>query len=148
MNQWFLIPGKGIENKYIKLYFGLSKLEVRERMSNYFSCTQNPDYLDEYDFVSSDKNTSIMIRYDDSDMVQNIEFSKGLLIYQGINLCGETTFTDIEKKLTLKGYTFRDTEWLGAGKDCIELKINIATREHSGGEGDTIEWVVLSSYFE
>lgn len=142
---WELLPRTGIESGSIKIVFGLERQELRDMMSRKFSAPES-HYADEDDFISADNSTFIRIRYE-CGLVRDIEFLGGLLIYQGINLHLNTTFTEIEEKFSQSGFTLRTTEWLGDGQDCPELGINIASCEDVGGDGDGIEWVILSSNF-
>jgi len=45
------------------------------------------------------------------------------------------------------GGTLRPTKWLGDGWDCVQLGLNVASHEDVGGDGDEIEWVILSRAF-
>ena len=144
---WELLPRQGIESGTIKVSFGMERQDLRSAMSDHFLPPSPSTYLDEDDFLTTDGSTFIRVRYE-GVLVRDIEFLGGSLRYQGIDLHSGTTFTEIGARFGDIGLTFRPTEWLGDGQDCPELGINIATPEDVGGDGNGIEWVILSSNFE
>lgn len=146
---WQLLPRQGISCGALKIDFGQPRAALRAAMAAAGFVPPKPDrYQDEDDFQSADKSTFIRVRYDAGDKVQDIEFLGGMLAYQGAPLHGGTTFADVKKRFKAAKLQLRDTQWLGDGQDCPELGINIATREDVGGDGDGIEWVILSSTFK
>ncbi len=144
---WTLIPNTGIESGEIKISFGQDRKALNSIMSTKFVPPTDNGYPDEDDFLTHDKSTFIRVRYD-GNVVKDIEFLGGHLSYQGINLHADTNFRQIQENFAKHKLSFRDTEWLGDGQDCAALGINIATRDDVGGDGDEIEWVILSSAFE
>ncbi len=146
-SMWTLLPSKGIEQGDIQVTFGQERPALREALSAAFLPPEESDYPDEGDFHSKDGSTFIRVRYDGTT-VRDIEFLSGSLSYQDVALHAGTTFGEIEKRLGALGFTFRSTEWLGDGMDCPGLGVNIATRDDVGGDGDGIEWVILSGNFD
>ena len=144
---WQLIPKVGISLNDTKISFGQERAEVNRLMAKHFSPPEEGSYPEEDDFLNDDESISIRIRYDGTQ-VTDIEFLGGSLQYQGIELHSDVTLDDVEKALLDKNLTIRDAEWLGEGKDCLELGINIATHDNVGGDGDGIEWIIMSATFE
>jgi hypothetical protein len=142
---WELHPKKGISTNQAGLSLGDERSAVREKLGTFLNVVSSKAYPNEDDFKSDD--TFIRVRYDEDEKVEDIEFLEGNLSFEGVLLHANTEFEVIESTLSNRGFVFRDTEWLGDGKDCIELAINIATREDVGGDGDDIEWVILSKDF-
>ena len=145
---WELLPFDGIECDGIKISFGSPRDLLRNSMASHFQPLKpNNAYPDEDDFISQDGSTFIRVRYDDHDAVWDIEVLQGTLRYCDVELHDQTTMEQIRRSFTSKGIPFRPTEWLGDGWDCVTLGINIASREDVGGDGDEIEWVILSRAF-
>ena len=65
-----------------------------------------------------------------------------------MDLHRNTSFAKLKRQFKAMKLSFRNTKWLGDGQDCPELAINIARHEDVGGDGDGIEWVILSSTFK
>jgi hypothetical protein len=145
--EWELLPRRGIESGALRISFGMTRQDVRHMMTGQFlPLVPNTRYPDEDDFHTADKFTFVRIRYEGTQ-VRDIEFLGGKLAYQGVPLHAGVAFPEIRARFGEMGLTFRDTEWLGDGQDCPELGVNIATHEDVGGDGDEIEWVILSSDF-
>ncbi len=145
---WQLVPRQGIACGTLQVSLGQEREALRKRMlAAHFLPPKPSRFADEDDFRTADKSTFIRVRYDGSK-VRDIEFLSGALQYQGVNLHRNTTFAQLEKKFKAMKLNFRDTKWLGDGQDCPGLSINIATHEDVGGDGDGIEWVILSSNFK
>lgn len=146
---WQLLPRQGIACGPLTIGFGQQRAALRAAMAAAGFVPPEPDrYQDEDDFLSADKSTFIRVRYDAGNKVQDIEFLGGALAYQGMALHDGANFADLKKQFKAAQLQFRDTQWLGDGQDCPELGINVATREDAGGDGDGIEWVILSSTFK
>jgi hypothetical protein len=109
--------------------------------------TPSPIFDDEDDFHHPHDGTFLRIRYANSN-VRDIEFLDGFLSYKGVTLFGSVSWSDVESGLAALGNQFRETEWIGDGFDCLPLAVNIATHEQVGGDGDGIEWVIMSSMFD
>lgn len=116
-------------------------------MASGFRLRQNDGFPDEDDFVSRDGSTLIRVRYQD-EAVWDIEFLSGILRYDDEDLHDQTTLDDVRQFLESKALALRPTEWLGEGWDCVPLGFNIASHEDVGGDGDEIEWVILSRAFQ
>lgn len=145
---WQLVPREGITQGNLKIAFGQQREALKAAMAAAgFVPPQPGRYPDEDDFLTPDEATFIRVRYDGTK-VQDIEFLGGALTYQGVPLHGGTTFAQVKKQFKGMKLQLRDTQWLGDGQDCPELGINIATRGDVGGDGDGIEWVILSSTFK
>lgn len=145
---WQLLPRQGIACGALQVLLGQEREALRKRMLAADFLPPKPSrFADEDDFRTADKSTLIRVRYDGSK-VQDIEFLAGRLKYQGVDLHRNTSFAKLKRQFTAMKLSFRDTKWLGDGKDCPELAINIATREDVGGDGNGIEWVILSSTFK
>lgn len=146
MAEWTLIPQKGIERGDLAIHFGMPRLKIREQLRNVFPAPRS-HFEDEDDFEDEDNGTLIRVRFDDTG-VRDIEFLGGLLMYNGVSLFGDGEWPDVQQQLAALGNTFRSTEWLGDGYDCLPLAVNIATHEQIGGDGDGIEWVIMSTNFK
>ena len=146
MAEWTLVPQKGIEQAELAIRFGMPRTAVRDLLREAFPNPQS-HFDDEDDFEHATDGTLIRIRYDDSG-VQDIEFLEGSLTYNGVQLSGGSEWPEVRQGLAALGNQFRDTEWLGDGFDCLPIAVNIATHEQIGGDGDGIEWVIMSSKFE
>lgn len=145
---WQLLPRQGIACGALQVSLGQEREALRKRMLAADFLPPKPSrFADEDDFRTADKSTFIRVRYQGTQ-VQDIEFLSGALRYRGVDLHRNTTFAQLEKKFKAMKLTLRNTRWLGDGQDCPELAINIATREDVGGDGDGIEWVILSSNFK
>ncbi len=142
---WNFIPGKGIKKGETKISLGEPQQSVRDAMTAEFGApVSHRD--DEDDFENPSGDTLIRLRYDAGN-VKDIEFLRGSLYLDDLCLLGDCEWPEIEHKLRALGHTHRDTEWLGDGYDILTLGINIATHEQVGGDGDGIEWVILSQDF-
>ena len=145
---WVLHPFDGIETDGIKISLGTPRGLLRESMASRFQPPKTNDaYPDEDDFVSQDGSTFIRVRYE-HDAVWDIEFLQGTLRHDEVDLHAQTTLDEVRRYFTSKATSLRPTEWLGDGWDCVSLGINIASREDVGGDGDEIEWVILSRAFQ
>ena len=145
---WVLIPFQGIESGDIRISFGQSRTSVRGLLAAGFQAPRkNESYPDEDDFITPDDSTFIRIRYGQDDTVRDIEFLAGTLRHQGVDLHDCTTLESFGQYLSSIGGTLRPTKWLGDGWDCVLLGFNIASHEDVGGDGDEIEWVILSRAF-
>ena len=146
MAEWTLIPQKGIERGDLAIHFGMPRSAVRDLMRAAFPPPQS--YFEaEDDFEHETDGSLIRVRFDDTG-VQDIEFLGGLLTHNGVTLFSGGEWPDVQQGLISLGNTFRVTKWLGDGRDCLPLAINIATHEQIGGDGDGIEWVIMSTKFK
>ena len=136
MAEWTLIAQRGIERGDLAIHFGMSRSAARDRMLASFPPPQS-HFEDEDDFEHSTDGTLIRLRFDDTG-VRDIEFLGGILTYRGVSIVGGGEWPVVQQALAAMGNTFRDTEWLGDGYDCLPLAVNIATHEQIGGDGDGI----------
>lgn len=145
--QWEFVPFEGITSKPLAIMLGQSRKALRTRAASVFSPLEpNPDYPDEDDFITLDGTTFIRVRYQD-DTVRDIEFLSGSLRYNGVELFDQATLKSVRRFLESENHPLRATKWLGDGLDCVSLGINIACHDDIGGDGDGIEWVILSRNF-
>lgn len=144
-HHWNLIPGKGIQKIDMEIQLGASQASVRSTLAAAFGEPVS-HYENEEDFENASADTLIRVRYGNNS-VKDIEFLRGFLFFGDIRLYGDTTWPEIESALGALGHHHRDTEWLGDGYDVPALGINIATHDQVGGDGDGIEWVILSVDF-
>ena len=146
--EWDLVPFEGITCGPLAIAFGQARALVRQRLSAEFSpLAANPQYPDEDDFISPDGATFIRVRYED-DAVRDIEFLSGSLRYKGVELHDAATLEEVRRFLESVDAPLRPTKWLGNGFDCVSLGVNIASHDDVGGDGDEVEWVILSRNFK
>jgi hypothetical protein len=145
---WEFVPFEGIISKQIAITLGQSRELLRKLAVPLFSPLEpNSDYPDEDDFITVDGTTFIRVRYQD-DTVRDIEFLAGQLRYKGFEMHDRATLKEVQKFLSSQNHSLRKTSWLGDGLDCVSLGINIACHDDIGGDGDGIEWVILSRNFK
>lgn len=145
---WEFVPFEGIKSKQIAITLGQSRELLRKLAVPLFSPLEpNSDYPDEDDFITLDGTTFIRVRYQD-DTVRDIEFLSGQLRYKGFEMHDRATLKEVQKFLSSQNHSLRKTSWLGDGLDCVSLGINIACHDDVGGDGDGIEWVILSRNFK
>ena len=145
---WEFVPFEGIISKQIAITLGQSRELLRKLAVPLFSPLEpNSDYPDEDDFITVDGTTFIRVRYQD-DTVRDIEFLAGQLRYKGFEMHDRATLKEVQKFLSSQNHSLRKTSWLGDGLDCVSLGINIACHDDVGGDGDGIEWVILSRNFK
>ncbi len=146
--EWNLMPFEGIKCDPLAIVFGQPRTLVRQRLSAAFSpLVANASFPDEDDFHSPDRTTFIRVRYED-DAVRDIEFLSGRLRYKGVELHNRATLDEVRRFLESENAPLRPTEWLGDGLDCVSLGINVASHDDVGGDGDGVEWIILSRYFK
>ncbi len=146
--EWEFVPFEGLVSKPLTITLGQTRELLRKRAAPVFSPLEpNPDYPDEDDFITLDGMTFIRVRYQD-DAVRDIEFLSGKLRYNGFELHDQATLKSVRRFLKSENHALRKTQWLGDGYDCVALGINIASHEEVGGDGDGIEWVILSRNFK
>lgn len=145
MEYWKLVPHKGIESESIKIHLGMSRKEVAKAFSKTSLKISDNDFDSEDDYEAKD-GEFIRCRFE-KDKLSDIELLNANIVYEGIPLHNGTDIDDIKSSFANK-VTIRDAEWLGDGQDFVELGINIATHEDVGGDGNEIEWVILSKDFK
>lgn len=145
--EWTLTPFEGIRCESMVVAFGQSRGLVRQSLSAAFGPpAANPSFPDEDNFRTPDRATFIRVRYE-GDTVRDIEFLAGRLRYKGVELHDGATLTEVRRFLESENGPLRPTKWLGDGLDCVPLGINVASHEDVGGDGDEVEWVILSRNF-
>lgn len=146
--EWEFVPFEGITNKQLAITLGQPRQLLRKLAASVFGpLVPNTEYPDEDDFITVDGATFIRVRYQD-DTVRDIEFLSGQLRYKGVELYNQATLKGVRRFLKSENHPLRKTRWLGDGLDCVSLGINIACHEDIGGDGDGIEWVILSRNFK
>jgi hypothetical protein len=144
MDNCELVPGSGIRTAGGDIFFGMQRKVLRERLG--WKPTADTMWDDEDEYPLADGGEWLRLRFVDSKLC-DIEVLGGHLQYRQIELMA-TRWKILEPQLAEYEYEFVDTEWLGEGKDCLDLQINIATHEDVGGDGDGIEWVIMSTDFQ
>lgn len=146
--QWEFVPFEGITSKAMSITLGQSRKLLRKHAASVFSpLVPNADYPDEDDFITLDGVTFIRVRYQDGT-VRDIEFLSGQLRYKGVELHDQATLKSVRRFLQSENHLLRRAKWLGDGFDCVSLGLNIACHDDIGGDGDGIEWVILSRNFK
>ena len=54
----------------------------------------------------------------------------------------------VTQNLKRQGHAAREARWMVDGRDFPGLGINLASREDVGGDGDGVEWVMMSRDFK
>jgi hypothetical protein len=146
--EWEFVPFEGLTSQQLTITLGQSRKLLRKIAASVFSpLVPNAEYPDEDDFITLDGSTFIRVRYQ-NDTVRDIEFLSGQLRYKGVELHHQATLKGVRRFLKSENHSLRPTQWLGDGRDCVALGINIACHEDIGGDGDGIEWVILSRNFK
>jgi hypothetical protein len=73
-----------------------------------------------------------------------VEFLRGDLRLEDVALHDGAHWPALAESLAAKGFRFEGAGFLGDGKECGSLGVNIATHSDVGGDGDGIEWVIVS----
>lgn len=141
---WELVPHKGIQKSETKVFFGMERTVLHSILGKCFGPPKS--FRSDEDDYEAEDGTWIRLRFN-GNKLRDIEFIGGSLFLGDMQLHSGANWVFLHKMLAAKGYTFRETEWLGDGFDFEALGINIATHEQLGGdEGDDgIEWVIASS---
>lgn len=146
--EWEFVPFEGLVSKSLTITLGQSRELLRMRAASVFRPLEpNPNYPNEDDFITHDGETFVRVRYQD-DTVRDIEFLSGKLRYKGFELHDQAMLNSVRRFLESENHALRKTQWLGDGYDCVTLGINVASHEEIGGDGDGIEWVILSRNFK
>jgi hypothetical protein len=146
MTVWELEPRRGIRTSGIELPLGIDRSAARAALAATMDGPQS-NFPDEDDFTSAADGTWIRLRFD-GDTLQMIEFLGGDLRLDGIALHDGAYWPALAESLASKGFAFEPASILGDGLECGSLGVNIATHEDVGGDGDGIEWVIVSTDFE
>src|SRR5262245_28460487 len=92
---WELIPGHGIRQDEIEIFFGMDRSTLRTALRQKFGepCSHMSD---EDDFETDDGATLIRLRFDGAKL-QDIEYLRGSLRYRGVELHGGARWSEIEE---------------------------------------------------
>jgi hypothetical protein len=142
MTVWELEPRRGIRANDVELAFGMERPAARAALAATMSGPKS-HFPDEDDFTDDADGTWIRLRYD-GDALQTIEFLRGDLRLDGIALHDGVHWPALAESLASKGFVFEPASVLGDGQECGSLGVNIATHGDVGGDGDGIEWVIVS----
>src|SRR5688500_18097285 len=146
MAVWELEPRRGIRTSGIELTFGMSRSAARAALAETLDGPES-NFPDEDDFTSNADGTWIRLRFD-GDTLHTIEFLGGDLRLDGIALHDGVYWPALAESLASKGFAFEPASILADGQECGSLGVNIATHEDVGGDGDGIEWVIVSADIE
>jgi hypothetical protein len=153
MATWELVPRQGIRTTGVDLVLGMDRAAARAALGGETSAGETSAGLagpvshfpgeDDY----TDADTWIRLHYDDGTL-RAIELLRGDLRLDGIALHGGAYRPALEESLAAKGFRFESAGAYGEGRECASLGVNIATHEDAGGDGDGVEWVIVSSDIE
>ena len=146
MTVWELEPRRGIRASGIELTLGMDRATARAALAATMAGPKS-HFPDEDDFTNDADGTWIRLRHD-GDALQMIEFLRGDLRLDGIALHGGATWPALREQLAARGFDFESAAVLADGQECGSLGVNIATHDDVGGDGDGIEWVIVSADFE
>jgi hypothetical protein len=146
MTAWELEPRRGVRTSGIELTLGMDRSAARTALAATMDGPES-NFPDEDDFTSSADGTWIRLRFD-GDALQMIEFLGGDLRLDGIALHDGAYWPALAETLASKGFAFEPASILAEGLECGSLGVNIATHEDVGGDGDGIEWVIVSTDIE
>jgi hypothetical protein len=142
MTVWELEPRRGIRTNDIELALGMDRTAARAALTATMSGPES-HFPDEDDFTGDAGGTWIRLRFD-GEALQTIEFLRGDLRLDGIALHDGAHWPVLAETLASKGFGFEPAAVLGDGQECGSLGVNIATHGDVGGDGDGIEWVIVS----
>ena len=137
---WELEPRRGIRTSGIDLLVGMGRAAARDALAGTMGDPES-HFPDEDDFRTGD--TWIRLRYD-GEMLTMIEFLCGDLRLEGVALHDGAHWPVLAESLAARGIHFEPAGFLGDGKESGSLGVNIATHSDVGGDGEGIEWVIVS----
>jgi hypothetical protein len=143
METWELMPRRGIRSGGVELLIGMSRTAARDALAPTMAGPES-HFPNEDDFTSEQTGTLVRLRYE-GDTLDDIEFLDGDLRFNGIALHRGTRWPTVKDELAAQGFQFQGASHLADGHECTSLGVNIATHEEVGGDGDGIEWVILSA---
>ena len=145
---WILSPREGISRGDIALRFGQARADARARLAREMCALPPGAFPDEDDYESVSGDEHLRLRYADGQLLM-IEVLEGSLRYRDVDLHHGTTRFQLEKQLAAHGFEFADATWLGEGRECEALGINVATHEDVGGDSEeAIRHVVIARDFD
>ena len=152
MATWELVPRQGIRTIGVDLVLGMDRAAARAALGGETGGETGAGlagpvshFPAEDDYTDAD--TWIRLHYDDGTL-HAIELLRGDLRLDGIALLGGAYRPALEEALAAKGFRFESAAAYGEGRECASLGVNIATHEDAGGDGDGVEWVIVSSDIE
>ena len=152
MATWELVPRQGIRTIGVDLVLGMDRASARAALGGETGGETGAGlagpvshFPGEDDYTDAD--TWIRLHYDDGTL-HAIELLRGDLRLDGIALLGGAYWPALEEALAAKGFRFESAAAYGEGRECASLGVNIATHEDAGGDGDGVEWVIVSSDIE
>lgn len=147
VSPWILSPREGISRGDLQLRFGQTRESVRALLARELCALPPGAFPDEDDFESVSGDEHLRLRYADGQL-QMIEVLEGALRYLDVDLHRGATRSQLEARLATCGFTFEEASWLGTGRECEALGINVATESHAGGDSEeAIEYVVIARDF-
>ncbi|TCV92349.1 hypothetical protein EC912_10755 [Luteibacter rhizovicinus] len=144
MDNWELVPGRGIRRGDTTIFFGTQRKALHESLGGKPEGDSLWDDEDEYSLPNGDE--WLRLRFMDGKLC-DIEVLGGSLHHEGVELI-DTTWPELEAALKNTGRQFEATQWLSEGHDCIDLQIVVASRQDIGEDGDGIAWLITSSDFK
>jgi hypothetical protein len=137
---WELVARTGIRQAGLELFVGRRRADVRAAAAASLGEPRS-HFPDEDDYTAG--GSWIRLRYD-GEVLRDVEFLRGDLRLDGLALHGGVRWPQLRDSLAARGYAFEPAGQLAEGHECAALGVNIATHADVGGEGDGIEWVILS----
>lgn len=144
---WILSPCEGISRGNVELRLGQPRQVVRSQLARELCALPPGAFPDEDDFESVGGEEHLRLRYADGQLLM-IEVLEGTLRYLDIDLHHGATRSRLEAALAAQGFEFKDATWLGEGRECEALGINVATLADVGGDSEEqIRHVVIGRNF-
>lgn len=144
---WILSPREGITRGDVALRFGQTREVVRALLARELCALPPGAFPDEDDFESVSGDEHLRLRYAGGQL-QMIEVLQGTLRYLDVDLHRGATRSGLEQRLAACGFKFGDATWLGEGRECEALGINVATEADVGGDSEEdIDHVVIARDF-
>ena len=141
MATWELVPRHGIRTNSVDLVLGMDRAAARAALDGAGLAGPESHFPDEDDYTDAD--TWIRLHHDNGQL-QAIEILRGDLRLDGVALHDGASGPALEESLVAKGFRFESAAAYGDGRECTSLGVNIATHEDAGGDGDGVEWVIVS----
>ena len=133
----------GITRAGLDVFLGMDRSTARSSLTAIFGQPRS-HFPNEDDFTADEDGTWIRLRFD-GERLQDVEFLRGDLSFDGIAVHRGARWSELEDQLAAKGFSFEPATVLGEGAECEALGVNIATHEDVGGDGDGIEWVIVAA---
>ncbi len=143
MEQFELVPGRGIRRGHTDIFFGMPRAKLRNQLD--WKPGGDSMWDDEDEYANAEGAEWLRLRFLD-DKLCDIEVLGGKLVHDDIEL-RDTDMDTLRAELTRKGMALEKTEWLSEGHDCVDLQIVVASQDDIGEVGNEIAWVSTSSDF-